>query len=380
MLEETVGKQLPRIERTMTREKNRSARGLSPEERDGPAIVRRVWLAVLSVTVLFVSGTTGWVLIEEQSALEGLYATFQIVSTLGYGDRAPKTVAGEVLVMVLLITGFLVLAWIAAEILIYVIHGHLTQEVRRLKIAKRIRKMEKHVIVCGLGRVGSEVIRELRHGSSDFVAIDPDEELLERELLLNEPRVVGDSTEDAVLQKAGIERASGLVICGPNDAANVFTTLSAKGLNPNLHVIARASVESSQNKLLRAGADRVVIPSYIGGRRMATMVLRPGLVDFVDLTFSINGEEEPLQVEELTLDEGSPYIGKSLRESNIKTETEVMIVALRNSQGNVTINPPSGWTFALGDALVCLGRSGSITQLRGLASPHHRAAPPSATS
>lgn len=360
--------------------KYRSVRGSGPQGRDGPTIVRRVWLAVLSVTALFGLGTGGWVLIEKQSPLEGLYATFQIVSTLGYGDRAPKTVAGEILVMILLITGFLVLAWIAAEILIYVIHGHLTQEVRRRKIAKRIRKMKEHVIVCGLGRVGSEVIRELRGGSSDFVAIDPDEECLERELRQDELRVVGDSTEDAILQKAGIERASGLVICGPNDAENVFTTLSAKGLNPNLHVIARASVESSQNKLLRAGADRVVIPSHIGGRRMATMVLRPGLVDFVDLTFSISGEEEPLQVEELTLGEESPYIGKSLRESNIKSETEVMIVALRNRQGDVTINPPSGWTFALGDALVCLGHSDSITQLRGLATPQHGVAPPSAAT
>ncbi len=327
-------------------------------------LIERFYTSILLLILLFGGGTVAWNQIEGDPLLDSFYTTVQIVSTLGFGDRTPHTIPGEILVIVLVFSGYLIIAWVSIKLLAFVIEGELTRQFRQRKFVKRIAKMQDHIIVSGVGRVGAEVVGSLRDAGTPFVCIDVDEDLLNRLLNPKEIRIIGDSTEDEVLKAAGIERAKGLVVCLPDDAQNVFTILSAKGLNPSLFVIARASLNSSEEKLRRAGADRVVMPSRIGGRRMAHMVLRPGLIDFIEETFSIAGDRKPLLLEEVILNAKSCISGKKLRDSDIKTQTGAMIVGIRNNQGRMTLNPPSDYELKDGESLLGLGHMEDLQRLR----------------
>jgi len=259
------------------------------------------------------------------------------------------------------------IAWAGANALAFIVEGHLTEAVRVKKMEKDIRSLKNHYIVCGLGRVGMEVVQRLRESKTQrFIVVDRNHELLENTLHENELWVVGDATEDQVLKDAQIEKAYGLIACIPDDAANVFTILTAKGLNPKLFVIARGQQDGSQKKLMRAGANRVVMPSRIGGARMAAMALRPAIVDFLDQTLLVPGDREPLLLEEILVESGNSIIGKMLKETHIKSETEVMIIGIRPRQGDFLINPPSNYTIGEGDILIGLGHHTHFKMLRRL--------------
>lgn len=340
----------------------------SPNE--SVSALNRLRLSLVVLVLVILLGSLGYWLIELRSQgksyFDGIYFVIVTISTTGFGDLVPSTVAGEVFVCALIIVGILVLAYAGGAALTYFLEGHFTEEVRRRKMKRKIEEISGHYVLCGLGRVGGAVLEEFRRTNSLFVVVDSKLEVLEHILRPDELYVVGKSTDDATLKEAGVEQAKGLVTCMPDDADNVFTVLSAKAMNPGLFVISRAEVEETRSKLLRAGADRVVLPSRLSGERIAAMALRPAVVDFLDRTVSVSGDE-PLLIEEVTLGASSPLVGQSLREANIKTETEVMVLGVKSRSGEITINPTATLVLNEGDTLVGIGRERDFQTLCQLA-------------
>ena len=231
---------------------------------------------------------------------------------------------------------------------------------------KKIFTLKNHIIVCGYGKTGIEIIDELKKSKQQFVIIDKDknkvEELKDQDWLV----LLGDATEDEVLEKAGVSKACGLIASLSNDADNVYIVLSARGMNPKLRIIARAIDSQSCKKLIRAGADKVVSPYSIAGRRMARLLLTPGIVDFLEVMVQSQGLE--LMIEEVALQKGSPLNNKILRESNIKSETNgAMIIGTKRKNEKIVVNPSSETLLEQDLTLFVLGNSEQIKKLIELA-------------
>jgi voltage-gated potassium channel len=230
-------------------------------------------------------------------------------------------------------------------------------------LEKKIRELRDHFIVCGYGRMGKIICRELREKKIPFAVIEKmPEKLLEgRDVLL----VEGDATKDEVLKEVGIEKAKGLISVLPTDAENLYVVLSARGLNPTLTIVARAGDEGSEQKLLRAGADRVVSPYYIGGLRIAHTVLKPAVVDFIE--FATKSGNIDLQMEEITIGGNSGLVGLTLDECGIGRDLGIIVVAIKQEAGGMKFNPTYRTEIKAGDTLIALGEISKLTVLEDMA-------------
>lgn len=225
----------------------------------------------------------------------------------------------------------------------------------------KLRSMKNHYIICGYGRIGNVISQELKANGIPLMVIDrgPDlGEVLERDGI---PYIIDDATSEDVLIEAGVKRARGLVAVLLSDADNLFLTMSARGLNPDLFILARADEEATERKLLRAGANKVVLPYLIGGRRMVQTILRPAVTDFID--FTLHNKNMELRMEELPVGEKSRLNGTRLIDSGIRQEMNVIVVAIRDKEGEMTFNPSSGARIRAGDTLVALGPVNDLERL-----------------
>jgi voltage-gated potassium channel len=225
-------------------------------------------------------------------------------------------------------------------------------------------KLRDHFVICGSGRVGSHLVRDLMRTEQPFVVIENDHqkaaEFSQRGLNV----LVGDATLEESLREAGVERARGLAACLPNDADNVYVVLTARDLNPRLHIVARAAEEQAEAKLLRAGANHVVAPTIIGGHRMAVSLTKPAVSEFFD---SISGSELGLGFEQVEVDVASPLAGQELRETPIRAELDVVIVSIRRQNGDTLFNPAGDSKIEGGDILIAIGQVESLMRLNELA-------------
>jgi voltage-gated potassium channel len=234
---------------------------------------------------------------------------------------------------------------------------------------KRIAALHGHVVVCGWGRVGRAIARELAVADKDLVVVDNDPDRIAT--ISSHLYVAGDASDDDVLRRAGIDRASALVAAVSTDAANVFITLTGRSLRPDLFIVSRAREDSSAAKLERAGADRVVNPQEIGGARIAAFVLRPHVTEFLDVVMREHGME--LRLEEIEVASDSPLAGLSLGEAKVRDRTGAMVLALRDQNGEFTTNPAADTVMMAGQILIAIGTPAQLHAL-GVAA-HHRTAP-----
>jgi voltage-gated potassium channel len=229
---------------------------------------------------------------------------------------------------------------------------------------REMSKLKDHYIICGAGRMGGRIVREMRRAAIPFVAIESNA-LLAAELELPATQIlIRDATLDETLIEAGIERARGLASCLPDDADNLYVVLTARTLNPTLHIVARAVEESAEPKLVRAGANRVVAPTIIGSHRMAQALLKPAVADFMD---SITAESLDLGFEQVEVAQGSQLAGHKLRDTTIRSELEIVVVAIRRSGGDMLFNPSGETEIKEGDMLIAIGRGESLAELTALA-------------
>lgn len=310
---------------------------------------KQLWIAVICMTFVVILGTLGFMTIEEISLFQAFWMTMITVLTVGYGDAIPVTQAGKVFALLIIPVGVGIVTYAIGVVAAMIIEGNLFHAVRRKKMDKQIAQLQNHIIVCGCGRVGLQVVHELQEKKTPFVVVDKDESILEKEKLLY---VHGDATEDQVLHHAGISKAAGLVAIVANDAENVFITLTARGLNDAIKIVARAEKPETEDKLKRAGANKVINPSSMAGIHIAKGIANPLTVHYIDTV--LYGVEQSFVIEEIAVGEGSILANKSLLESDVRNQFDVTILAiLRN--GNVIHNPTGQEKLQEHDMIIVFG-------------------------
>src|SRR5215216_221995 len=320
--------------------------------------IRIVLIAVLGAMVL---GTVTFHLLEGWSIIDSLYVTVQTVTTVGFGDLAPQTAVGRLFATAFMIVGVGVVLYALTSTVQAIVHSELFA---RYGHSRKMSKLQDHFIICGAGRVGSHLIRSLRSVDGVFVVIEHD--LAKAEALMDTgiATLVRDATLEESLLEAGVAHARGLAACLPDDADNVYVVLTARDLNPNIHIVARAAEEQAESKLLRAGANRVVAPTIIGGHRMAMALTKPAVGDFLD---SITANHLELGFEQLEVDPISTLVGRKLSQSVIRSELNIVIVSIRRSAGEILFNPSGEAKIQSGDMLIAIGNPESLVKLTALA-------------
>lgn len=321
---------------------------------------RRLLFAATIVVFIIVIGAVGFQYFEHFSLLESLYTSTQTVTTVGYGDLAPKTAGGRLFAMVLMLLGVGTVLYALTVLAQAVIQSEIVEAFSHRRKLKEMEKLEGHYIVCGAGRVGRRIIRNLQRQDLPHVIIENNGKKL-IDLEQNDSMfVVGDATSEENLINAGVERAKGLASCLADDAANVYVVLTARGLNPDLHIVARAVEEQAEPTLVRAGANRVVAPTIIGSQSMARALLKPAIADFMD---SIVAETLDLVFEEIAVDAVSPYSGKYLKDTNLMSELSLIVVAIRQKNGELAFHPTGETQINDGDLLIVIGKAESVQGL-----------------
>lgn len=318
---------------------------------------RRVAVGLTVFSLVLVGGTIGYLALGF-GLLDAVYQTVVNVTTVGLGPIHPLHAASKIFTIFLILLGVGTALYTFSAVLEVLIEGHMRDLVRRRHMERSIARMSGHVIVCGWGRVGREVSRFLSASGRDVVVIDRNAERLSS---VPHPFVRGDVTEDATLEEAGIARAATLVAALETDADNLYVTLSSRALRPDLQIIARARNESSEPKLIRAGADRVVNPQQLGGDRMASLVTQPHVVDFIDVVMH-DGTLE-FRLAEVSVGGGSPLAGKSLTSAVVRDRTGALVLAIRKTDGSFVTNPSTQIEIDASDVLIGVGTADQLEAL-----------------
>ncbi len=310
-------------------------------------------LILLTISVIF--GQAGFIYLEGYSPLEALYMTVITLSTVGFSEVKPLSTNGRIFTVFYILFNLGIFAYALSIFTTYIVEGEFRQLFNTYLTSKRVQRMNNHIIVCGYGRNGVRTCSELLKGNRAFVLVEQDADLVEE--FPGDARfqyLIGDATTDDTLLAAGIERAEALITTLPRDADNVFITLTARQLNPKVYIIARVSDESSETKLYRAGADKVVMPDAIGGIHMAQLITKPDVIEFLNLLTGVSSEH--LRLEDFTYEEfKDEYKGKTIRELNIRKRSGVTVIGFKNKLTGFAFNPPGDLRLSQGDTMIIIG-------------------------
>ena len=322
-------------------------------------------VALASIVLI---GTLWYWLVEKWSFSESAYMTVITLSTVGFSEVRPLGERGQLFTVALILMGLLTIGYIVNRFTEALIQGYFQERLKLRQEKSLIESLDRHYIVCGFGRTGRHVAREFFAEGIPFVIIDDNLEEVEEIKQLGYTVILGDATLDESLVRAKIARAICLVTALPSDAENLYTVLSAKTLNPRIRAIARASNEEAVQKLQRAGADAVVSPYITGGKRLAAAALRPQVMDFVDGI--ITGSNRSYYLEEFLIDaQACPYVGKSLREAKLRSQSGALVLAIRRFDGNLIAGPTGDTLILERDALICMGTAEQLRELNRLLGP-----------
>lgn len=322
---------------------------------------RQLVLAVIIVGVVMMLGTVGYVAIEGWPVFDALYMTVTTVMTVGFSEVHPLSAAGRVFTIVLIISGVGTLFYVLGNVARLLLEGELRAVFGKYRIEEKMHTLTDHYIVCGYGRVGKRICKELSAKPLPFVVIEKDPEViaaLQREGIM---AIAGDATQDAVLIQAGIERAKALVSVVNTDIHNLYIVLTARGLKKDLYIVARAGEEGSEQKLLRAGANRVSSPYLIGGMQVAQALIRPAVMDFLELATA--SAYLDLQMEEFMIARGSRFAGRAVCDCGVDGDRGLIVVAVKRSNGHMEFNPGKEARLGEGDKLIVLGQPASLKRL-----------------
>jgi voltage-gated potassium channel len=321
---------------------------------------RNLLLAIAAIVALAAVGTVGYMAIEHMSVLDALYMTVITISTVGYEEVKPLGTGGRIFTMAMIVTGVGTAFYVFATITQFVVEGQLREAVGRVAMKHKIEKLEGHVVICGFGKMGRVVAEEVTRSGGTAVVIERDPareaELAASGLLY----VIGSSLEDRVLEEAGLRRARAIVIVTASEADNVFITLSARAMNPKINIHARGESEVGLQHLRMAGADQAVAAYQWGALRLAAAVMRPSVVDFLELSFPGRGAE--IDLEEIRVAEGSALVGQPISAVE-QSSTRLRIVALKRGSAPSTLIPDPATRIEAGDFLVAIGDRDTLRRL-----------------
>ena len=330
-----------------------------------PAGYRATAHALLVVFVLVIGGTLGYITVEEWSFFDSLYMAVITLTSVGYGEVHPLTTQGRVFTMGLLLTGVFSLFFAATAAIRSIVDGELTGQLVRDRMEKKLQSLTDHIIICGYGRMGRLVAHEFTQQAIPFVVIERDDHLFADFKADHGVALAGDATHDETLRRAGIDRAKTLVTLAASDADNLFITMSARLMSDRVFIVARAEDEGAEKKLMKAGASRVISPYMIGGQRVAQAVLRPSVVDFIEL--ATRSDYMALQIDETAVNKGSILCGQPLRDTGLRQDLGLIVVAIKRPDGRMIFNPAPEAEIIEGDILITLGPKKQQDQLRTLA-------------
>jgi voltage-gated potassium channel len=332
----------------------------------------RLRFVVAAVLILGVvtGGISGYMLIEGWSFSDSLYMTMITLTTVGFNEVRPLSGAGRHFTVLFLVLSLATVGYSITTVISYFFEGQFVQAVKERKMERAIKRIKNHYIICGYGDIGREVALEFQRVGERFVVVDKDPHPAEMESDSSIPFVTGDAVEEMVLKEAGIERAKGLVAALPEDTGNVFVALTARQMNPALKIVSKASDEPTKRKLLKAGADRVIAPYQIAGRRIASTILRPSVVNFLDVF--VDGADVSMRIEEFSIPPGSRLVGKTLLEANIGQNTGVVVLGIMSAEGVARTNssgvPLSLVRIQAEDVLIAMGSEEQLKKLEGFVS------------
>jgi voltage-gated potassium channel len=322
---------------------------------------RRLLPIGIVLLALLLVGVAGFMTIEHWTMLESIYMVTITLLTIGFQEVHPLSPEGRIFTMIIAIVGVGTAIYAAGQAAETIVEGELFGYRMRRKMEKQIKELCDHYILSGFGRVGHQVAEDFHSAGILYVVIDTKPETVNELQPKGVPHIIGDPTLDEVLEEAGIRKAKGLVACSDSDVSNVYVTLSARALNPRLYIVARASQRETEKKLKMAGADRVISPYFISGRRMAAMVMRPVTCDFLD-TVSHGGELE-FRLHEIPVPAHSSLADKTIAESRIRTRCGAVVLAIHKAGGSFELQPQASSVIRPNDTLVVIGTQGQIESL-----------------
>lgn len=321
--------------------------------------IRRVIWGLFSLAGIIVVGVLGYVIIEGWNFLDSIYMTVTTITTVGYREVHPLSDGGRIFSIFLMLGGVGGALYTLSGIVGYVIEGNLGTVWERRKMQKKINNLKEHFILCGFGRVGEEIARTFHEEEVPFIVIENKPECVARLEKSEYIYLEGDATTDDVLKMAGIERARGLIAAVGSDTDNTYITLSARGLCPNIYIEARASNEEAVTKLERSGANRIILPHAIGGKRMALLALRPAVVDFIDNVIYSHGQE--MRLENVDVRENSRLIDLTIKE--VRDKTRIAVLAVQKNGRTLKPNPTGEEIVEGGDKLIVIGTREQLSSL-----------------
>jgi len=313
----------------------------------------RLTIAFISFLVLIIIGTSGYHWLEQMTVIDSLYMTVITVSTVGFGEVNELSSNGRVFTIILILGGGGIVAYslsVTAEFFMSGEWQNILESRRRSRMAENL---SDHVIICGFGRVGRRVSKELSKEGIPFIVVDTEQEKVRHAEEHGVMSFLGNAANEFMLKQVGIEKARALIAAASSDAENVFIILTARSLNPDIQIIARANYEDSEPKMIKAGANRTIVPYEISGKRMVTMLVRPSVADFLDEVAQV-GEME-LLIDQIPIRLDSPLAGKTIAEMNIRSEQGVTILAIRHANGTFESHPGPDSLIELNSLLLVLG-------------------------
>lgn len=320
--------------------------------------LKRLLPAGIMLLIIVVTGMIGYILIEGWSFLDASYMVVTTLLTIGFQEVHPLSSTGRIFTMIIGIAGVCTALYAGGQVVETIVEGEILGYRRRKKMEKQIKEMKDHYIVCGFGRTGHQISEEFDAAKIPYVVIDRKPETAEQLAPRWIPYVIGDVISDESLEQAGIKQAKGLISAVDSDVANVYVTLSARALNPGLYIVARASEMETERKLLMAGANRVISPYFISGKRMAAWAIRPVTSDFLDMV--MHGGSLEFTLSEVSVSDDSLLLNKTLAEAEIRDKSGALVLAIRKQNGSFNLQPHAASRIEQGDIFVVIGTQEQI--------------------
>jgi len=320
------------------------------------------------ILFLILIGTVGYMSILDVGIVDALYMTVITVSTVGFREIENLDAGGKLFTMFIIFSGLGLVAYVFSQLAVFLAEGEFKRVLLNRRVQRRLQTMKDHYIICGAGQTSVSLIEQFTRSQAQFVIIERDSNRYEELLEQGYHVIHGDATDEEILSEAGIEKAKGLVSALGSDAENVFTVLTAREMNPNMQIVARAIDTTASQKLMKAGADNTINPNELGGNRMAVLMLRPQIISFLDAITKIG--EQTLDLGEIEVTARSPLAGKMLRDAKIPEKTGLIVLATKENDGNTIYNPSSSTVLHEGLSMLVLGRQEQITELQRMAQPN----------
>lgn len=328
---------------------------------------RHLLLSVLLALCILFLGATGYMMIEGWDFLDAVYMTVITLTTVGYGEIHELSRTGQLYTILLIFIGVTFCLYVAGSVVQFMVEGQIRTILGRRSLDKKINRLKNHYVICGYGRIGRVLCNQLKRKPIDLVVIEKNRELIP---ILDEDKVLylsGDAADEVNLHKAGIQRAKGLVAVLATDTDNVFLVLTARQLNPDLYIIARASHDESKSKLQAAGANKVESPYEMGAVSMARRIIRPTVTNFLDLAFA--HKRKDIQMEEIPVNSSSDLANVMLKDSGIRQRFNLIIIAIKKPDGSMLFNPSFETVIEAGDTVIAVGQEGNLQKLEKILKP-----------